>query len=174
MIRKNVIRAVAMTFALALTQCLLLSTIGHAHQQKAAITTILFNERTSNIEVMHRFILHDAEHAVKRLFSAHADIYRSIATQQQFMDYVIERFSLTDSAGNDIALEAVGFEVDGKHMWVYQEAPQPETLDGLRVEHNALREIWPKQTNTVNIEGKGEIQTLSFSANDNAQTVVFD
>lgn len=36
-----------------------------AHQIKAAITTVLFNQRTENIEVMHRFNLHDAEHAVK-------------------------------------------------------------------------------------------------------------
>ena len=35
-----------------------------AHQQKIAITTVLFNPRTENIEIMHRFNLHDAEHAV--------------------------------------------------------------------------------------------------------------
>lgn len=44
-----------------------------AHQIKAAITTVLFNPRTENIEVMHRFNLHDAEHAVKALFDKRAD-----------------------------------------------------------------------------------------------------
>ncbi len=49
---------------------LLFMACGHAaaHQQKIAITTVLFNPRTQNIEIMHRFNLHDAEHAVKALF----------------------------------------------------------------------------------------------------------
>ena len=45
-----------------------------AHQQKIAITTVLFNPRTENIEIMHRFNLHDAEHAVKAMFKKTADI----------------------------------------------------------------------------------------------------
>ena len=36
-----------------------------AHEMKSAITKVLFNQRTGNIEVMHRFYVHDAEHAVK-------------------------------------------------------------------------------------------------------------
>ncbi|MDG1816469.1 MAG: hypothetical protein P8H22_10245, partial [Glaciecola sp.] len=36
-----------------------------AHQQKSGLTTVLFNPRTNNIEVMHRVYMHDAEHAVK-------------------------------------------------------------------------------------------------------------
>ena len=32
-----------------------------AHQDREAITQVLFNPRTGNIEVMHRFLLHDVE-----------------------------------------------------------------------------------------------------------------
>ena len=39
-----------------------------AHQQRAAITKVLFNKNTGNLEVMHRFFLHDTEHAVQMLF----------------------------------------------------------------------------------------------------------
>ena len=53
---------------------LLLAAPLSAHQQKEAITRVLFNPRTGNIEVMHRFLLHDAEHAVKELVDAKADI----------------------------------------------------------------------------------------------------
>ncbi|MBT0587902.1 hypothetical protein KIU71_15910 [Alteromonas sp. SM 2104] len=145
-----------------------------AHQQKAAITKVLFNPRTNNIEVMHRFILHDAEHAVKRLFDGDADIYRSAQTQRQFSDYVLDRFSLSDQNGNVLPLSEVGFEVDGKFMWVYQETPQQPDIQGLIVEHRALHDLWPAQTNTVNVEGKGPVQTLMFGANDSAQQVTFE
>lgn len=153
---------------------LMLPTLAVAHQQKAAITTILFNSRTQNIEVMHRFVMHDAEHAVKRLFDGEADIYKSKQTQQQFMQYVVDRFGIADQAGQGIELKQVGFEVDGKHMWVYQEAAQPSNLTSISVAHNALRDLWPTQTNTVNVEGNGPIKTLTFTANDSVQSVAFD
>ena len=73
--------------AVLLVSAMSYSTAAQAHQIKAAITTVLFNPRTENIEVMHRFNLHDAEHAVKALFDKHADIMDDIETQQQFADY---------------------------------------------------------------------------------------
>lgn len=137
----------------------------HAHQQKAAITTVLFNKRTGNIEVMHRFNMHDAEHAVKALFDGEADIIGDHKTQEKFAQYVIDRFSMMDSSGNALALRQVGFESEGKHFWVYQELPKPDSLEGLQVAHNALRDLWPTQVNTLNIEGQGRIRTLTFDEN---------
>ena len=67
----------------------------YAHQQKAAITKVLFNKNTGNLEVMHRFFLHDTEHAVQALFDRSADILNSEKTQQQFADYVVDRPTLT-------------------------------------------------------------------------------
>jgi hypothetical protein len=169
--------AIAKTIALALFMAWVISvprSEANAHQQKAAITTILFNQRTDNIEVMHRFELHDAEHAVKRLFASNADIYTSEKTQDQFVNYVIERFGIADQTGTPLVLIQVGYEIDGKHMWVYQEAAYPPSISGISVAHNALRDIWPSQTNTVNIEGKGAIKTLTFSESDSVQSIKLD
>jgi hypothetical protein len=134
-----------------------------AHQQKIAISTILFNPSTSNIEVMHRFNMHDAEHAVREIFGKDADIIDSTATQQQFSEYVNQRFAMYNQGGEVLPLTLVGHELDGKHFWVYQETLQPTELQHLTVRHNALRDLWPSQVNTINIEGKGELQTLTFS-----------
>ena len=136
-----------------------------AHQQKAAITTVLFNPRTENIEVMHRFNLHDAEHAVKMLFKKTADILDDQSTQAEFAAYVSERFSLLNAAGDPLGLSLIGFETEGKYFWVYQETDQPPSLEGLKVRHDALRDIWPSQVNTLNIEGKGNLKTLTFTDN---------
>lgn len=154
----------------ALLLLMTLSLGATAHQQKQAITTMLFNPRTSNIEVMHRFNLHDAEHAVKQLFTGDADIYHDARTQQRFTKYVIERFSLF-TENKEILLTTVGYELEGKHFWVYQEAPDPQSLSSLTVVHNVLRDIWQQQTNTLNIEGKGEIKTLIFTNNTEALSV---
>ena len=136
-----------------------------AHQIKAAITTVLFNPRTQNIEVSHRFNLHDAEHAAKALFEKTADILDEIETQERFAKYVTERFTLLDQSDSALPLTLVGFEVEGKHVWVYQETQQPPELKGLKVRHDSLRDIWNDQVNTLNVEGKGAVKTLTFNDN---------
>lgn len=150
-----------------------ISQIVHAHQIKAAITTVLFNPRTENIEVMHRFNLHDAEHAVKALFDKSADILDDTDTQQAFANYVTARFDLLDANDNALPLNTLGYEVEGKFFWVYQETAQPPALDGLKIRHDALRDLWPAQINTLNVEGQGDIKTLTFRDNVELLSVEF-
>jgi len=139
--------------------------IAFAHQQKAAETTVLFNKRSGQLEVMHRFYMHDTEHAVQSLFDKHADIIKLDKTQQQFADYVAKQFLVRTLADENLPLKNVGYEVEGKFFWVYQEAPVANTIDGIKLFNGALRELWPTQINMVNIEGKGQVQTLYFSEN---------
>ncbi|MEP1383953.1 MAG: DUF6702 family protein [Paraglaciecola sp.] len=134
-----------------------------AHQQKTSISTVLFNPRTNNIEIMHRFRVHDAEHAAKEIFGKDADMIDSESTQQQFSDYVNERFTLFDSQQQPIELKVVGHELEGNYFWVYQETTQPTKLENLTIRHDALRDLWPEQVNTINVEGKGKLQTLTFA-----------
>jgi len=133
-----------------------------AHQQKSAISTVSFNPKTHNIEIMHRFRMHDAEHAVKHIFGKNADIINSEETKKQFNDYVNKHFSMFAN-GKALALTQVGYENDGKFFWVYQETTEPPTLENLSIRHDALRDIWPNQVNTINVEGKGKLQTMTFS-----------
>jgi hypothetical protein len=142
-----------------------------AHQQKEAVTRVLFNPRTANIEVMHRFLLHDAEHAVRKLLDSEADILGSEATRQAFAAYVYERFSIADQDGNVIALSGVGKEIDGRFIWVYQEAPISEGISALRIRHGALRDLWPEQVNLVNVERNGNLASARFQGSSDEITL---
>ena len=144
-----------------------------AHEMKAALSKVLFNDRSGNIEVMHRFYVHDAEHGVKQLFDKGADLLNNAQTQQTFSQYVSEHFALTTLAGETITLSLVGGQLDGRFFWVYQEAPIPAELQGLRIKHNALQALWPAQVNTVNIEGRGEVKSLSFDSKTGWQQLSF-
>ncbi|MDN7137332.1 hypothetical protein J6J34_03745 [Pseudidiomarina sp. 1ASP75-14] len=157
-----------------LLACLWVGSVA-AHQLKSAVTTILFNERTGNIEIMHRFNLHDAEHAVGELFQKQqVDIHTDEKTRGLFAAYVLDKFKLATAEGEPLPLSSVGYQVDGRDFWVYQETPVPKKVTGLEVSHKALQELWSEQQNLVNIEGKGEIKSLQFNANDDRLTVQFD
>ncbi|NTS77998.1 hypothetical protein HR060_14155 [Catenovulum sp. SM1970] len=146
-----------------------------AHQQKAAETTVLFNQRSGHLEVMHRFYLHDTEHAVQTLFDKRADILDSKKTQQEFADYVAKHFLARTLDDKDLPLSSVGYEVEGKFFWVYQDValPKETELSGIKLYNGSLRDLWPTQINMVNIEGKGQTRTLYFSENKDWLVVKF-
>jgi len=147
---------------LALLAILLASGGAHAHQQKAAVTRVVFNERSGNIEVMHRFYLHDAEHAVRKLFGSGADILAAETTRRQFAAYVEDRFEML-ADGRALPLRLIGFEIDGKFFWVYQETSIPDVIEKLSIGQQALRDIWPVQSNLVNVERAGQVSSLRFT-----------
>lgn len=142
-----------------------------AHQQKESITRVLFNSRTGNIEVMHRFYVHDAEHAVKAIFGTDADVLGSEASRKRFSAYVHERFQLRDQDGLLLPLTPVGHEIDGRFLWVYAETPMRDDLTSLTLVHDALRELWPDQVNLVNVEQNGDTQSALFAGSKRQVTV---
>lgn len=143
-----------------------------AHQAKEAVTRVLFNPRTGNIEIMHRFLIHDAEHAVREIFGTEADLLGSEASRAQFAEHVGQRFRLADQDGRTLTLSPVGHEIDGKYLWVYSEAPSPADLTALNVTHDALRDLWPAQSNLVTVERGDESQSALFAGGTNSVTLV--
>lgn len=159
----------------ALAVCLVMqASLAWAHQQKESITRVLFNPRTGNIEVMHRFLLHDAEHAVRELFERSADLLGSEADRNRFADYVQARFSLEDQDGRILPLIPVGHEIDGRFLWVYAETKIPEGLTALTLTHSVLRDLWSEQVNLVNVERNGTVRSAVFQGGSEAYTLVFE
>ena len=149
-----------------------------AHQQKAAITRILFNPRNGNIEVMHRFFVHDAEHAARLVFGKRQSLMESAESRQLFSSYVMNRFAITvmlgDGSSDKLRLQYVGEEIDGQFLWVYQEAFRTEGIDGMTIVNLALRDVWTDQSNLVNIEHHGQIHTLTFAGNTGELSIDLD
>lgn len=149
---------------------------GFTHQIKSAISTVLFNVNSQRLEVMHRFYLHDAEHAVALLGHKGADIVSNTATQQAFADYVTKHFAMSVN-GKPVPMAAVGHEIDGKFLWVYQDTEMPDAVEAIQMQHSALQDIWPDQVNTVNVEGqingKKALKTLTFQDSAKLLEVTF-
>lgn len=158
---------------------LLLGSAGNslAHVQKTAVTRILFNPNTANIEVMHRLLVHDAEHAATLIFGARQTLLESDESRELFSSYVMNRFAIEASVnGADstpLKLQYVGSEIDGQFLWVYQEIAGIPNITSMQVINSVLRDIWPDQANLVNIEKDGQIHTLNFIENADVLTVLF-
>ncbi len=141
-----------------------------AHQQKEAYITLLFNQNTNNLEISHRFLVHDAEHVFARLFvgaelTLSGDLLGDPASQLAFSKYVESEFSIADA--DQLVLEpiSVGYEVEGKYFWVYQEMPIPDTQEIL-IKHRALQAFWANQINHVNVEKDGKVSSVRLQKRD--------
>ena len=160
---------------LGLLFLLLLGSGASAHQQKNAVTRILFNPNTGNIEVMHRFFVHDAEHAATQIFGERQSLMESEESRELFSSYVINRFSIeAEFAGGgteELALAFVGSEIDGQFLWVYQEIPQSQSIAAMTIVNLALRDVWPDQSNLVNIERDGRVLSLTFDGSDEVLSI---
>jgi hypothetical protein len=170
MIKRMVNRSNAFAGLLA---CLCFSAV-FAHQQKSTFIEVLYNQRSGNMEISQRFDLHDAEHAVQQLFDSRADILNSRDTQVSFYEYAAQNFSIERPDGSSINLENLGFEIEGKFFWVYQQAPLAPELSSLRLSSTVLQDLWADQLNWVNIERDGEIKTAVFGPQNNQIEIFFD
>lgn len=163
----------AAVLALLVSLCAFFPSLSSAHQQKTAVTRILFNENTGNIEIMHRFFVHDAEHAAGVVFGESQNLMESASSRELFSNYVINRFAVAteNSLGesSELRLNYVGEEIDGQFMWVYQETEQMDDVAAMSVVHLALRDVWPDQANLVNVEREGQIHSMSFT--DSVETL---
>ncbi len=141
-----------------------------AHQQKEAYITLLFNSNSNHLEVSHRFLVHDAEHIFSQLYDTQklnlsGNLLQDERSQAAFAAYVEAHFQLADEAHQPLALELVGFETDNKFLWVYQETAIPLT-NTLNVKHTALHDLWPSQTNHINVEINGEVRSVRLQKRD--------
>ncbi|MBB3168874.1 hypothetical protein FHS30_002082 [Simiduia aestuariiviva] len=130
---------------------------------KTAITQVLFNARSGNVEIMHRFYVHDAEHALSKIVGRQIHLLDDAGAQQQFARYVSAHFAMGLGEPKPTSLNFVGQEVDGKFIWVYQELPIPAQLTELWFRFDALQDHWPEQINQINLEGLGKVRSLQFT-----------
>lgn len=137
-----------------------------AHRQLEALTTISFNENTATWEIVHRFHAHDAERAMAEIRKEIEFDLENLEDRARFALYVEERFGLRESKSQSpIDLVLVGAALEDHDILVFQEF-KGSLPDLIAVRQDVLRDWFPNQTNTVNIEIKGTIRTLVFTGED--------
>ncbi len=153
--------------AILATLVVLLGPGAGAHELKAALTEVLYNPRSDQLEVAHRFIIHDAEHAIAATTGRQVDLAFDADARDAFAQHVANHFTLAKGDRQIIDLTLLGSQIDNGYIWVYQEAPlNMVDADTLVIRHDALRERWPDQVNMVNIRKGKDVRSLRFAGAD--------
>ena len=150
---------------LATGWCSLASLMLSAHEQKASLSDVFFNERTGNLEIAHRISIHDAEHVLRQTGRKPADLIHSEKAQSLFAEYATKEFILKTGDGSKIELTLVGQEIDEGHLWIYQEITMAELPGKAFLIHNSiLHDEMDQQINTVNVRFGSHVSTFVFAS----------
>ena len=138
----------------------------------AALTIIEPNERSGNLEIMHRMFAHDLELVLADLTDT-VDPFGQEDVSQVIGAYVGTRFVLYDTEGQPLDLTYIGSEPKGEAIWGYFETAQPEDMATFYMRNNLLFKAFPEQINQANFTVGEATQTLIFRHPDDVQGLKF-
>lgn len=150
---------------------LLIATAVQAHRAKSAFTILEWSSDASTLQVTHQLHLHDASVALSFIENNRNAEVLNLEGQAKLMLHITPHFNLWDGTGNAIALEPLGAEVSGPHLYLYYEsavlAEQPTKLS---VRHAVLMDVFADQTNQINLQVGSTLKTLRFGDKDAIET----
>ena len=138
-----------------------------AHKLQYSLTDLNWRADAGTLEIVHSIHLDDAMSLLARLGAPGGDL--DVATEARVMFYIEKHFKLSQSA-EELAPEAVGAQIAGDYLWIYQELALPKYPASLQVECTVLHELFPAQQNQVNLRIGDYVRTLRFDAMHNVDT----
>jgi len=162
---------------IAVVAALGVAVLAHAHRMPGSISTVKYSTSGERIEIIHRLHSHDAELALASVLGESRISLETLVGRAQLALYVEEHFRLAafvdGRPGDRLALELIGAELDGEFVLVYQEFAG-ELPAALAIRDDILREVFPDQVNHVNVATGGEVRSVTFSDDDEWQTLLID
>lgn len=163
--------------ALACLAGLSLPSALRAHPIHTSIAEADYNRTSRKLEVALRVFLDDFEAALA------ARIGRPIALatlpKAEFdvlaRAYVAAKFIVRAADGTPAPHEWVGRELKPaeNELWLYFEIPLPAGIEGARLHHALLGEVFPNQINSVRVRDQGRLATLVFLPRQTEKVVKF-
>lgn len=160
---------------------LLLAPFAAAHPNHTSHADVDYHADAQRLEISLRVIAEDLLAALQAEAGAGAAELSWEKTPADELDrrvrnYVLPRFRFLTRDGREIALGWVGRDgdrADGEQrVWLYFEAPLPDGLEGVRVEHSVLHDRVPRQRNTVRVRHGDRSTTLAFAPGQSPRPIV--
>lgn len=154
---------------------LLLAQPASAHDYHASITDIKYNPNTQNLEVAVKVFMDDLENALSRQAKTKV-VYNSSSgeVQKYIADYLQKTLSFELEKGKPLKSRLLGSEEDVDVVWMYVEVPvQKGTLAQLYVKNAILTDLFTDQMNIVNVNYKGETESVLMQRGDVTKKLTF-
>lgn len=138
----------------------------YAHREKTTVSEVVWSQKDEFLYASHKFHLHQTEVSLFEAGITHSAKFESLRARAELALYVQKNFKLELIDGTPLPLEVLGAEIEGRDVWVYQQARLNTPPQGLIVTCDLLRSIIPNQINHVDVKLGRKTHSLAFRGND--------
>jgi hypothetical protein len=132
-----------------------------AHLFHLGITDVSFNRQTGSTEIVHTYMAHDVEALLANLYQRQFDLTQP-EDEAILRKYVEKHFWLQALDQRRLPIRWVGVKVDAASIVIYQEIENTALSNVAFIHDEVLVDFIAEQTNTLNVNDNGTIQTLTF------------
>jgi hypothetical protein len=163
-------------FAVLITSGIIYSPLAAAHRQHISWTAVEWNQKTRNLEVVHRIHEHDAQLLLAQQSNKPVDLTR-LQDRALLAIYVENHFNLQISNNTESTptstkvLKLLGAELEDSYILVFQELKLDKPPASMTLHASLLMELFPDQINMINIKVNEPVTTLKFHLDDEAVVV---
>lgn len=133
----------------------------HAHRFHAGMTDVSMNANTGNTEIVHSFMTHDIEALLDNLYQRPFDLSDE-EDLEIFRRYFEQHFTIHNAENKPYAIKWIGVQVSPQKFTIFQEIEQVQLQAGSVIRASALTDFLSDQVNTLNVQYKNKLHTLSF------------
>jgi len=130
----------------------LLPRVALAHRAHVTLTRLSANPSTGRWEWSHSIHFHDAAVALRRLAPGKGWQPVDPEGQARLMLEIEQRFRWITPSGKLLQPQAVGAELQGDGLVLYQDCENPREAGAYTIECTWLHDVFEQQKNTVSIE----------------------
>ncbi len=160
--------------AVSFYKWLLIGMLGIFHPFYVSVTEINHNAKEKTLEISCKLFLDDTEKAIKKQLNTAVELSNPKdpkKAQQQLSDYVRKHLAIKVD-GKAVALEFIGYEVEGASLWSYYQVKNTSSAQKIEVSNNLLYEMYDSQICIVHAQVGGNKKSTRVT---NPETnMVFD
>lgn len=143
-----------------------------AHPVHTSVTQMQYNAKDKAFEVSLRVFTDDLEEALSKENNTQRVRLNDQDTNGPLLErYLRKHFGLIGASRQPRPFQYIGKEQEMDATWIYVEIPYNETVQGSRLHHSVLMELFDDQINLVNVSYLSEKKTVLFRKNNTQQVL---
>ena len=145
-----------------------------SHAYHASITEMRYNGPQKQLEISVKVFTDDFEKALSRGQPAPVRLAApGPLASVRVAAYLRQQFVIKTAAGAPLGLQFLGMQAEKDAHWLYCKVALPRTMAGLQIRNAVLLDVFPDQSNILNLDAGGKKQSVLFRAGHEQELVTW-
>ena len=145
-----------------------------SHTYHASITEMRYNGPQKQLEISVKVFTDDFEKALSQGQKTPVRLASlGPLASARTAEYLRRQFVVKTASGAPLGLQFLGMQAEKDAYWLYCKVMLPRTMAGLQIRQAMLLDVFPDQSNILNLEAGGKKQSVLFRAGHEQELVTW-